>query len=57
MLSSDRTYSWSPDQPIPPGAADDSLAPVLAKEGSQLLVEVIERIIAGTVRILLLFSE
>ena len=39
-------------QPIPPGATYDSLAPILAKEGSQLLVEVMERIVAGTVSVL-----
>ena len=42
-----------PNQPIPPGATYDSLAPVLAKQGSELLVEVMERIVAGTVCVLL----
>lgn len=48
-LPINRTYSSTPDQPIPPNATYDSLAPVLAKEGSQLLVEVMKIIVAGTV--------
>jgi len=56
-LPTARTYSPTPDQPIPPGATYDSLAPVLANEGSQLLVEVMERIVAGTVRVLLVSSN
>jgi methionyl-tRNA formyltransferase len=51
-----RTYS-STSQPIPPGATYDSLAPVLAKEGSQLLVEVMERVVVGTVCVLLTLSN
>ena len=50
-------HTHCPNQPIPLGATYDSLAPVLAKEGSQLLVEVMERILAGTVRIPLVSLE